>query len=426
MIVKLITICALLVQSHSQQLPITFQDGKIGVNFGGYHAEAGLGGLLTGNAAHGGLTASAGTPYGQTAHAGLGGNTGSNSRGGLFAGASAGNGVGASASLAGDLNNPAGGSLGIGQAEAHAGGIQKEVIKTVSTNVESNVESNVGTVDVAPVVVEPSALPPHSDETVVAQSEQAVEIPSQPEYTEQNQAEVVESQQSNIPIQTEQIEQSTQSVVVQSTQSVVVQSTSTSATETTVASAPYAPAQVASSSSFDADDNDLTDNKVPQVATVPQTVTQVVSQQPAAVNVQKIKVRPQPVQIQPTYTVVQKQVQVPVIQKTYSYQQPIVQPVPVKQVVQYSIPVYHKRIQITASAPYPQVVQHVEAVETTPGPTTTTTSTTPRPPYVYTYDKNQVINEILSIPFHALRAASEIINAKLAGGYSIQKTVSYV
>lgn len=46
------------------------------MNFGGYHAEAGLGGLLTGNAAHGGLSASAGTPYGQTAVAGLGGNTG--------------------------------------------------------------------------------------------------------------------------------------------------------------------------------------------------------------------------------------------------------------------------------------------------------------------------------------------------------------
>lgn len=60
------------------------------------------------------------------------------------------------------------------------------------------------------------------------------------------------------------------------------------------------------------------------------------------------------------YTVVQKQVQVPVIQKTYSYQpiQPIVQPAPVKQVVQYSIPVYHKRIQITASAPYPQVINN--------------------------------------------------------------------
>lgn len=52
---------------------LTFENGKIGVNFGGYHAEAGLGGLLTGNAAHGGLSASAGTPYGQVAGAGLGG-----------------------------------------------------------------------------------------------------------------------------------------------------------------------------------------------------------------------------------------------------------------------------------------------------------------------------------------------------------------
>lgn len=43
---------------------ISFKDGKVGVNFGGYHAEAGLGGLLTGNAAHGGLSASAGTPFG--------------------------------------------------------------------------------------------------------------------------------------------------------------------------------------------------------------------------------------------------------------------------------------------------------------------------------------------------------------------------
>lgn len=55
-----------------------------------------------------------------------------------------------------------------------------------------------------------------------------------------------------------------------------------------------APAAVASSSSIagtnyriDADDNDLTDNVVPQ--TVPQTITQVV--QPAGVHVQKIKVK---------------------------------------------------------------------------------------------------------------------------------------
>lgn len=52
---------------------LSFKDGKIGVNFGGYHAEAGLGGLLTGNAAHGGLSASAGTPFGQQAGAGIGG-----------------------------------------------------------------------------------------------------------------------------------------------------------------------------------------------------------------------------------------------------------------------------------------------------------------------------------------------------------------
>lgn len=46
------------------------------VNFLGYHAQAGLGGLLTGNAAHGGLQASAGTPHGQNAGAGLFGRSG--------------------------------------------------------------------------------------------------------------------------------------------------------------------------------------------------------------------------------------------------------------------------------------------------------------------------------------------------------------
>lgn len=61
---------------YFKDFPITFKDGMIGVNFGGYHAEAGLGGLLTGNAAHGGLIASAGTPSGQSAVAGLGGNSG--------------------------------------------------------------------------------------------------------------------------------------------------------------------------------------------------------------------------------------------------------------------------------------------------------------------------------------------------------------
>lgn len=52
---------------------VTFKNGRVGVNFGGYEAEAGLGGLLTGNAADGGLGASAKTPFGQAAGAGLGG-----------------------------------------------------------------------------------------------------------------------------------------------------------------------------------------------------------------------------------------------------------------------------------------------------------------------------------------------------------------
>lgn len=53
----------------------TFNDGKVGVNFFGYHAEAGLGGGQNSrNGLLGGLHASAGTPWGQNAAAGLGGN----------------------------------------------------------------------------------------------------------------------------------------------------------------------------------------------------------------------------------------------------------------------------------------------------------------------------------------------------------------
>lgn len=113
---------------------LTFKDGKFGVNFGGYHAEAGLGGILTGNSAHGGLVASAGTPQGQQAGAGLGGLLGGNDRtaGGGYAGATAGNGVGASAAFGGGLDN-AGGAGGLG-AEAHAGGVSKKVVKIGQTN----------------------------------------------------------------------------------------------------------------------------------------------------------------------------------------------------------------------------------------------------------------------------------------------------
>uniref|UniRef100_A0A6B2E8T1 Putative glycine-rich cell wall structural protein 1 n=1 Tax=Phlebotomus kandelakii TaxID=1109342 RepID=A0A6B2E8T1_9DIPT len=130
---KIVQICALLILTPAalgRPQFLTFKEGKVGVNFGGYHAQAGLGGLLTGDAAHGGLSASAGTPYGQNAGAGLGGSVDGRTSGGLFAGATAGHGVGATAALAGGVEaegGVAGGSL----TEAHAGGVSKSVVKVV-------------------------------------------------------------------------------------------------------------------------------------------------------------------------------------------------------------------------------------------------------------------------------------------------------
>lgn len=111
---------------------LTFHDGKIGVNFGGYHAEAGLGGLLGGNNAGGGLSASAGTPHGQQAGAGIGGSLNGRAAGGAYAGASAGYGVGASAALGGGLDGS--GAYGGKGAESHAGGISTKTV-TLSQSV---------------------------------------------------------------------------------------------------------------------------------------------------------------------------------------------------------------------------------------------------------------------------------------------------
>ncbi|KAM8711724.1 hypothetical protein ACLKA7_012264 [Drosophila subpalustris] len=96
---------------------ITLRDGKVGVNFAGYHADAGLGGLLTGNAAHGGLSASAGTPWGPRAAAGIGGGLNGRTAGGAYAAAQANDDVGASALLGGSV-----GERGYIGAEAHRPG----------------------------------------------------------------------------------------------------------------------------------------------------------------------------------------------------------------------------------------------------------------------------------------------------------------
>ncbi|XP_051165889.1 uncharacterized protein LOC127284487 isoform X2 [Leptopilina boulardi] len=73
---------------------LEFKNGAVRLNFGGYHAEAGLGGLLGGGRAGGGLHVSAGTPDGSHASAGLGGLLGDNGSagGGLHARAGLGNG----------------------------------------------------------------------------------------------------------------------------------------------------------------------------------------------------------------------------------------------------------------------------------------------------------------------------------------------
>lgn len=120
---------------------VDFSNGGIGVNFGGYTARAGLGGLLTGNAADGGLSASAGTPFGQRAAAGIGGSVnGGSTGGGAYAGAQANPAVGASAVLSGSTGLNQSGFLG---AEAHNNGktVQRTLIKdssipVVPTNVD--------------------------------------------------------------------------------------------------------------------------------------------------------------------------------------------------------------------------------------------------------------------------------------------------
>ncbi|XP_014601646.1 PREDICTED: uncharacterized protein LOC106785562 [Polistes canadensis] len=84
-----------IIQESSGGLPfLQFTNDGVRVNFAGYHAEAGLGGLLGNSKTGGGLHASAGTPFGPQASAGLGGllsGDNANTGGGLFAQAGLGN-----------------------------------------------------------------------------------------------------------------------------------------------------------------------------------------------------------------------------------------------------------------------------------------------------------------------------------------------
>ncbi|XP_070508143.1 uncharacterized protein [Chironomus tepperi] len=130
---------------------ITFKDGKLGVNFFGFAAEAGLGGLLTGDAAHGGLSASARTPFGQKAAAGLGGTVDDQGRprGGGFAAATAGAGLGASAALGGSLDE-SGGRGGVGS-EAHGAGYQAKKVEITQFPQQLTIPENVKAIEFGPI-----------------------------------------------------------------------------------------------------------------------------------------------------------------------------------------------------------------------------------------------------------------------------------
>ncbi|KAJ8679334.1 hypothetical protein QAD02_015121 [Eretmocerus hayati] len=93
------------IEDDSKPRPlIEFTRGGFKVNFGGFHAQAGLGALLTGRSEDGGLHASAGIPSGAHASAEIGGSLSDGPSGGLHARAGLGNGgPEAAAGLGGSL-----------------------------------------------------------------------------------------------------------------------------------------------------------------------------------------------------------------------------------------------------------------------------------------------------------------------------------
>lgn len=142
-------------EESSGPLPfLQFTKGGIRVNFGGYHAQAGLGGLLTGKRADGGLHVSAGTPTGAHASAGLGGSLTDGPFGGLHARAGLGNGgPEAEAGLGGTLAGPRPRGEIYANSSPGAGFVlksdQNNVIDISDPNKSKNIQEVVGSVDAA-------------------------------------------------------------------------------------------------------------------------------------------------------------------------------------------------------------------------------------------------------------------------------------
>ncbi|KAK0172690.1 hypothetical protein PV328_005979 [Microctonus aethiopoides] len=125
---------------------LEFKNGGVRVNFAGYHAEAGLGGLFGDSRTSGGLYAGAGTPFGAHASAGLGGNVdgenGGNTRGGLHARAGLGNGgPEAAAGLGGNIDGAnASASDGRIYAAKSNGGRTRIVFKNIDGNKNDGIQ----------------------------------------------------------------------------------------------------------------------------------------------------------------------------------------------------------------------------------------------------------------------------------------------
>ncbi|XP_015126242.1 uncharacterized protein LOC107047866 isoform X2 [Diachasma alloeum] len=123
---------------------LQFKNGGVRVNFAGYHAEAGLGGLLGGSGTRGGLYAGVGTPFGPHASADIGGALGGDKgAGGLRARAGLGNGLPeAAAGLGGNLDGSNGGGNG-GRLYAGASNGIKTRIVTKDIGVPDIDQSNI-------------------------------------------------------------------------------------------------------------------------------------------------------------------------------------------------------------------------------------------------------------------------------------------
>ncbi|EDW01063.1 GH20659 [Drosophila grimshawi] len=153
---------------------ITLRDGKLGVNFAGYHADAGLGGLLTGDAAHGGLSASAGTPWGARSAAGLRGGLNGSPAGVAYAAAQANDDVGASAVLGGRV-----GEHGYIGSEAHVPGKVEHSSVHLQPQHESASSAPLDNEPLLPTA-RPSYVqkvkPPHKKYSLIAQNRQRLRV----------------------------------------------------------------------------------------------------------------------------------------------------------------------------------------------------------------------------------------------------------